>query len=404
VGLFACFLSGVIQTVGSFGADWLRRHTPRAALLCPLAGIAITFLATSFVFQAMSRPLLALGPMFLTLVVYAARVRLPGRVPGAAVVLGFGLVLALVLRAMGVGNLPPQSDATALGFTPPIPVNLFEFIFSKEGLPYLGVIIPIGIMDLLGSLQALESAEAAGDRYETRPSLLAMSAGTLVAAMFGSAFSTGIYIGHPAWKALGARSGYSTLCGFCLMLVCLTGAAGVVLRYVPVEIALGILLWVGLVMTVQAFAEVPPLHMGAVAFGLIPGLAGWVLVLLDTAVRKAGSTLFATAPKFGEELHIHGVMALSQGSLVTAMLWTALMVYILERKFLKAAAWCLACGGLAFIGLIHAYTLSELGLQNKFGWGAAWEFSLVYGLVAAVLAFLHLAQERGWIGVSDAAH
>jgi AGZA family xanthine/uracil permease-like MFS transporter len=404
VGLFACFLSGIIQTFGAFGADWIRRHTPRAALLCPLAGIAITFLATSFVFQAMSRPLLAFVPMMLTITVYAAGIKLPGRIPGAAVVIGLGLILAQAMRMWGAENMPPQAEAGALGFLPPVPVNIFHFMFSREGLDYLGVIIPIGIMDVLGSLQALESAEAAGDRYETRSSLLVNGAGTLVAACFGSAFPTALYIGHPAWKKLGARSGYSTLCGLCLLLVSWTGATGVVLRYVPVEIALGILLWVGLVMTVQAFAEVPVNHMAAVAFGLIPGLAGWVLVLVDTGIRKAGSSLFAAAPHFGEELHIYGVIALSQGSLVTSMLWTAILVQILEKRFVLGAAWCAASAVLAYVGLIHAYTLTENGVMNHFGWGAAGEYAIVYSAVAGMLLLLALAQRRGWIQVGVAEH
>ncbi len=47
-GLLACFLSGVMETAGAFAGDWLRRHTPRAALLSALAGIALTFIAMGF--------------------------------------------------------------------------------------------------------------------------------------------------------------------------------------------------------------------------------------------------------------------------------------------------------------------------------------------------------------------
>lgn len=64
---------------------------------------------------------------------------------------------------------------------------------------------------MIGSLQCLESAEAAGDRYETRPSLLMNGAGSILGAFLGSPFPTTIYIGHPGWKAMGARQFYSTL-------------------------------------------------------------------------------------------------------------------------------------------------------------------------------------------------
>ena len=77
----------------------------------------------------------------------------------------------------------------------------------KQGAwPYLEVIVPMGLFNVIGSLQNLESAEAAGDRYCTRSSLLANVIGTLAAAAFGRPFPTTLYISHPGWKAMGARS------------------------------------------------------------------------------------------------------------------------------------------------------------------------------------------------------
>ena len=75
-GLFACFISGVMELAGAFVGDWLRRHTPRAALLSALAGIAITFIAMGFVFQIYATPALGLLPMLLILVCYGAKLKL----------------------------------------------------------------------------------------------------------------------------------------------------------------------------------------------------------------------------------------------------------------------------------------------------------------------------------------
>ena len=76
---------------------------------------------------------------------------------------------------------------------------------------YLSIILPMGLFNLVGSCQNLESAEAAGDRYPVAPSLAANGIGTIIAALCGSCFPTTIYIGHPGWKAMGARIGYSAL-------------------------------------------------------------------------------------------------------------------------------------------------------------------------------------------------
>src|SRR5438093_628309 len=76
-GLFACFISGVMELIGAFVGDFLRRHTPRAALLSALAGIAITFIAMGFVFQIYATPALGLLPMLLILVCYGSKIKLP---------------------------------------------------------------------------------------------------------------------------------------------------------------------------------------------------------------------------------------------------------------------------------------------------------------------------------------
>jgi AGZA family xanthine/uracil permease-like MFS transporter len=249
----------------------------------------------------------------------------------------------------------------------------------------------MGLFNVIGSLQNLESAEAAGDRYETRPSLLANGIGSLAAALFGSAFPTTIYIGHPAWKAMGARTGYSILNGAVVTLLCLLGGITLVLKVVPIEATLGILLWVGIIITAQAFQEVPRRHALAVAFGLIPSLAAWALLLVETSLRKAGKTLFEVAPTFGGDLYIHGVIALNQGFLLSAMVLAAILVFVIEREFLRAAGWTAAAAALSAVGLIHAYTLTPVGVQNKFGFLAAPDFALMYGLSAGFLLLLHVA-------------
>ena len=107
----------------------------------------------------------------------------------------------------------------------PVPVvgDLIAAVGGGHMLPYLSVIIAMGLFNVLGSLQNIESAEAAGDSYDTRYSLTVNGLGSVSAALFGSAFPTTIYIGHPGWKAMGARAGYSILNGAFVTTICVTG-------------------------------------------------------------------------------------------------------------------------------------------------------------------------------------
>ncbi len=175
-----------------------------------------------------------------------------------------------------------------------------------------------------------------------------------------------------------------------ITLLCLVGGVTLVLKVVPLEATLGILLWVGIIITAQAFQETPRQHALAVAFGLIPSLAAWALLLVETSLRKAGKTLFEMAPTFGSDLYIYGVIALSQGFLLSAMVLSAVLVFIVERDFLKAAGWTLLAAGLSAVGMIHAYELTPAGVQNSFGLLAAPEFALMYALSAGFLVMLHL--------------
>jgi len=400
VGIFACFLNGVFEVACAFFGNWIRRNTPRAALLSALAGIAITFIAMGFVFQIFAHPAVAVVPMLLILFAYASRVRLPMRIPSGVAAVLIGVVLAWVIRSPGQSFASGVAPTNWFGVHLPalMPGPLISMLTSATGWQYMSVIFPMGLFNVLGALQNLESAEAGGDRFPTRSSLLVNGLCSVVGAFCGSAFPTTVYIGHPGWKAMGARSGYSVLNAIVIMLVITFGGMGLVVRFLPIEAVLGILLWIGLIMTAQAFQTVPKPHALAVGFGLVPALAAWALVLIETTLRAAGHSLYEIAPKFGGSLYIDGVIALSQGFMLTSMLLSAMLAHVIDSQFLKAAGWCVACALLSMTGVIHAYELTPAGVANKFGWAAAPVFALVYAVGSLCLFGLHLWNQRSQAG------
>ncbi len=220
-GLLACVGSGLIELAGSVVAERIRKSTPRAALLSTLAGIALTFISLGFLFRTYARPIVGLTTLAIVMLVYFGRVRFKGGLPGGLVAVGLGTAIAWISGLAPVGAAPQST----LAFYPPI--LLFTDLFAAmrgNWLVYLSVIVPMGLFNVIGSLQNIESAEAAGDSYPTRPALAVNGLGTLAAALFGSCFPTTIYIGHPGWKALGARAGYSILNAAFFTVVCFSGA------------------------------------------------------------------------------------------------------------------------------------------------------------------------------------
>src|SRR5947209_1464372 len=201
----------------------------------------------------------------------------------------------------------------------------------------------MGLINLLGSLQNIESAEAAGDPYPTTPSLAMNGVSTLAASSFGSCFPTTIYIGHPGWKTLGARAGYSTLNGLFFTVVCLFGLLGHIAHAVPIDAGMAIVLWIGIVIAAQAFQATPRNHAPAVVIGLLPGIAAWVSMLIQATLRAGRNTLeLPSAPypcdKISDELQkasdtwLNGVLSLDQGAIFTATILAATTVALIERK------------------------------------------------------------------------
>jgi len=378
-GLVACLGSGIIELIGSVLADPLRRWLPRAALLSTLAGIGLTFIALGFLFRTYEYPVVALVPLGIILLTYFGRVQFP--IPGGLLAVLVGTALAWMTGLVHFNAATFAQALAPLGWHPP---GMFVDALwqSREILlTQLSVILPMGLFNLVGSLQNLESAEAAGDAYPTAPCLAANGVGSVVAAVCGSCFPTTIYIGHPGWKAMGARIGYSWLNGLVMALLCVTGAAAVVAAIIPIEAGMAIVLWIGIVIGAQAFQATPMKHAPAVIVGLLPGIAGWGAQLIKTSLRAAG---LATAdrpftpdllPVFARaDIYLGGAFALEQGQILSAMLLAAMTVFIIERQFAWAGVCMLVAAGFSWVGLMHSYRWmpSDTVLQPGWGSGSTW--------------------------------
>ena len=401
-GLAACLGSGVIELLGATVAERLRRAAPRAALLSTLAGIALGFISLGFLYRTFARPLVGMTTLAVVLLTYFGKRRFRGGLPGGLVAVGMGTAVAWLTGVAPHGARP----ALSLGLHAPVPVlgDLLRALGDGHAARYLSVIVPMGLFNVVGSLQNIESAEAAGDTYPTAPSLAMNGVGTVAACVFGSCFPTTIYIGHPGWKAMGARAGYSTLNGAFFTLVALSGSLGAIAWAVPVEAGMAIVLWIGIVITAQAFEATPRSHAPAVVMGLLPGVGAWGALMAKNGLRAAGIGS-PGGPPFSEALEpafeatdtwIQGAFALEQGFIFTAMILAATTVAVIEQRFRAAAAWCGAAAALSGAGLMHTYTYTPgdtvVALSPALPWAAG------YG----IMGLIFFAAE--WITVPGEGH
>ena len=119
------------------------------------------------------------------------------------------------------------------GFSFPIPA--VGHVFS--GFKYLGVIlvtaIPFGIYDLVEAMDNVESAAAAGDSFPTTRVLTADGVISLIGCLLGNPFINAVYIGHPGWKAMGGRIGYSAATGVMVLVLSWFGIIALMMRADP---------------------------------------------------------------------------------------------------------------------------------------------------------------------------
>lgn len=447
MGLIACLGSGLIEFFGSFVAERIRRSTPRAALLTTLAGIAITFISMTFALQIWQRPLVAMVPMAVVLLVYFSRIRFPLGLPGGfvAVLLGTGIAWGFSLLGIS-GDVPMNASEVREAWAQHgryLPQwfgkEIWEFLVQNphQILPYISVIIPMGLFNVIGSLQNIESAEAGGDVFATGPSLAVNGIGTLAAALCGSCFPTTIYIGHPGWKGLGARAGYSTLNGVFVTVVCLTGTVPLISKVVPLEAGIGIVLWIGVVITAQAFQTSPLRHAPAAAIGLFPAIAAWGATIVAGAflaanTNPANSSLrFAAArdwpvamtqpadvasqptamrfvaateqdliesphPMLGRNTQLngfllHGLNILERGYIFTCMILAAISAFLIDRRFYHAAMWSVAGAMLTLLGLMHAYQLSGNQVDYLLAFASPAEGAFAYRAYPVAIGYLLMA-------------
>jgi AGZA family xanthine/uracil permease-like MFS transporter len=398
-GLVWVFFQSFILMIGGFIAPYIRKITPRAALLGTLAGVSVTFISMRPALEMYMTPQIGLVCFAIILVSWFGGVKYPKGIPAGLVAIAVGMVIAWGsnLFGLGLGGLSVKGvgDAFAsFGFSVPLPA--VNQVFS--GFEFLGVIlvtaIPFGIYDLVEAMDNVESAEAAGDEYPTTRVLTADGVVSLIGCLMGNPFINAVYIGHPGWKAMGGRIGYSAATGLMVILLSWCGIISVLLALVPVVAISPILLYIGMLIGAQAFQTTPIKHAPAIVLALTPHLAAWAKLQIDTmlgaTVNAAQSVGGLAADKVGDVkaaaiaslpqqgVLYHGLEVMGGGSILAGLILGAVGVFVIERDFVKASAFAFSGAVLTYFGFMHGEAVGVGG-----GLGVTPGVALAYAVVAA---------------------
>ncbi len=352
IGMATLIFMGVVKTVTAFFGEYVQKVVPQAGLLGSLAGVGVTllgFIPLMHMFEMPEVGLVALGLLVFTLV---ARFDLPWRLPGAFAAVGVGTAVYFILGPLGLLSGPFKVPDPTLHFAAPIP-TLAWLGEARAALAYLPFAIPFGLLTIVGGINVTESARCAGDDFKTRDILLTEAGATLVAGFFGGVVQSTPYIGHPAYKAMGARAAYTLATGLFVGLGGMLGYISWIVDAIPAAAVAPVLLFVGLEITGQAYSVVPKRHYAAIFIALLPVVGELVRIALATVVFDAG--MGGNVPTGHDALAwMHVSMLLGHGFIITSMLWAAAVAKLVDRESGHAAIFFAVLAVLSFFGFIHS--------------------------------------------------
>ncbi|OGP84800.1 MAG: MFS transporter [Deltaproteobacteria bacterium RBG_13_65_10] len=353
IGMAVMVIMGLVKMACAYGSNWVRRVVPRAGLLGSIAAVAILLIAFIPSLKIFAEPVVGFLSLAIVLVCLVARIALPAGFPGAllAVVLGAAAFYGLGAAGLTVHPLPSFSTALTLHLAVPLPTLGFADAFAAS-LPYLPIAIPFALATVVGGIDNTESAAAAGDEYSARAVVLTEGVATLVAGLCGGVIQTTPYIGHPAYKEMGGRAGYTLATALFIGLGGILGYLSFFVTLVPEAAVAPILIFIGIEICAQAFLASPPRHAPAVALSFVPVIASLLVIEIGTMLSGVGSDpshLSGEAAATYHSLHV-----LSGGFIFSAVLWGGALALVIDGSLLRAASF-MAVGALASLfGVIHS--------------------------------------------------
>jgi adenine/guanine/hypoxanthine permease len=360
IGIAMLVASGIFKIACAPMSAWIRRIVPRAGLLGSLAAIALVLISFLPLLDIAEQPIAGMVALILMLATLTARWEFPRQFPGALGAVVVGCLFFYAMQWLGLGEAAAAEGdrpSWALRAVLPMPVESWWNWFQdtwREALRYLPIAIPMALATVVGGIDCTESAAAAGDDYPTGQIIAVEGFATIFGALFGGVIQSTPYIGHPAYKAMGARAAYT------LATALFVGAAGIfgffdwIFFIIPKPVIFPILVFVGLEITSQSFHATPVRHYPAVAMACVPALAYLASLALAQILPVMGKP-FAELPPPTQHW-IQTVMVLAGGGtfIVTSVLWATALAHVIDGRVSATVGTLLLCAVFSWFGIIHS--------------------------------------------------
>jgi adenine/guanine/hypoxanthine permease len=368
VGAAAVIWTGIFKLVAAPFAGAIRRWIPVPASMTVFAAAMYSYLALVLLQRIFDSPLV--GIIALAILCSTVLVRLPitsWRIPPFLFVW-----LVPMFVGLGIGYIHPAWT----GLKPGLPgayapgmLHAMRFV-----LPYLSVIVPMSVYQIVQDIAAAEGAATVGDNYDARGIVAWDGIGTLICGLAGSVVCPIVYAILPPYKALGAKISYVFWTGLIFLVVVMSGITMFAIQLFPWSILASMIAYITVGVGHATFHRVDRKYLSAVLLGLmlptgavVTGAVGSALPALHLSVANP-----EVQAALNRAIYWNSLQGLGNGFLLLVLVVAALITEMIDRNFNRAAVWCALAAAFSWVGLMHSPVI-KWGAQPMYaiGWLAA---------------------------------
>jgi adenine/guanine/hypoxanthine permease len=368
IGAAAVAWTGIIKLAAAPFARIFRRFIPTPAAMTVFGAAMYSYLALVLLQRVFDQPLV--GLIALAIIITSVLAGIPitrWRIPPFIAAWSVPLLVALA-----IGYVRPTWSG--LSFQLPFAATPEPLRAMTLALPYLSVIAPIAIYQVLQDIASVAGAAAAGDDYDARAVLACDGLGTLVCGLAGSVIAPVIYAMQPPYKALGARIGFAFWTPLLFLAIIMSGLTLFVAQLFPWPILAAIIAYVSIGVGMATLRRVDPKYLAAVLLGFVLPAGAVVATAINSALpalrlSAANPTIEAALDR---SIYWSSVLGLGNGFLFLVLVVASAIAELIDRHFGRAAIWCLVASVFSWFGLMHS-ALMRWGAQPDYalGWLAA---------------------------------
>jgi len=368
IGAAAVAWTGIIKLVAAPFAGAIRRFIPGPAAMTVFGAAMYSYLALVLLQRVFDQPVVGLAALAIIAVsvlanVPVTRVKIPPFVVAWIVPLTIGLCIGYVRPAW-------QGVSLRLPFAiTPEPLRAMQL-----ALPYLSVIAPVAIYQVLQDIASAAGGASVGDDYDVRGVLACDGLGTLICGLAGSVISPVVYAMLPPYKAMGARIGFAFWSPIVFLLVVMSGLTIFIAQLFPWPILAAMIAYVAIGVGMATLRRVDPKYLSVVLLGLVLPAGAVVAAAINSALPAL--QLSAATPSvqaaLNRSIYWSSIQGLGNGFLFLVLVVSAVISESIDRRFGRAALWCGIAAVFSWFGLMHS-ALIRWAAQPEYaeGWLAA---------------------------------